>query len=112
VATLGWNKFPQIAALITPACSHIVGATADAAVINIKGFIEANGQVDTGFMLNSVHTEKVDETTTNVVCDAPYAGFQNYGTRYLPPRPFWEPGLELTQSNLEAEISHFEDLLR
>ena len=70
--------------------------------------IQANGQVDTRNMLNScfaVTSRSVRYTpgpdredlpfsqphTSYAGISANYAWYQNYGTRYIPARPFFEP---------------------
>ncbi len=99
----GFNHFNQIADALPIVLGEIVSEAADECRDNIKGFIRSNGQVKTGFMLDSVHVEPgPDELTKFVICGAPYGIFQNYGTRFMPGRPFWEPGIEQTRPKFEA----------
>ena len=35
---------------------------------------------------------------------APYAGFVEYGTRYMAPRPFMRPALERAMKHFEREV--------
>ncbi len=108
----GFNHFPAIAARIKPAVQQIVDETADECVSNIKGFIQSNGQVDTGNMLNGIAKEDgPDEQTKYITSVMDYWIFQNYGTRYMPARPFVEPGIEQTRPEFEAKLSTFEGLL-
>lgn len=102
----GFNHWGQIAAGLQPAISKVVSKTAIDCVANVQGFIRANGQIDTGFMINSVHVEDgPDDLTKFVKVGAYYAIYQNYGTRYLPARPFWEPGIAQTQPEFDAALS-------
>src|SRR6266568_4178929 len=65
--------------------------------------IRSNGQVRTGFMLDSVHVEDGPNAQTKfVIAGAPYSVYQNYGTRFIPARAFWEPGIEPTRPGFEA----------
>lgn len=115
-----WNKaadaFPDITA-------KIVSDTATAARKNIRKQIRANGQIDTGNMYNGIYTVTADNSTYQsgkrylpevprpednqsayVASAADYSVYQNYGTRYMAGRAFWEPGLEQTQADFERNL--------
>lgn len=118
--TSGYNHFGKVAKALHPASVQIVKKTAFDAEANIKANIRQNGQVDSGFMLNSVYTVTSDgstyqgradalpevppvpnDLTAYVAVAARYAVYQNYGTRFLPPRPFFEPGIYKAGYGLE-----------
>jgi hypothetical protein len=40
-----------------------------------------------------------------VAVAAYYGMYQNYGTRYQPGRPFFEPGVEATRSGFDAAMA-------
>ena len=107
-----YNHFPQMGGQLYSACSQVVAKTAFDCQGNIQGFIRANGQVDTGNMLNSVHVEDgASDLNKFVIVGAPYGIYQNYGTRYMPGRPFFEPGVEQTRPGFESAISAIESRL-
>src|SRR5437016_4058716 len=109
---LGFNHFGAIADVFPLACAGVVDETADECVSNIQGFILANGQVDTGDMLAGITKEDgPDEQTKHIMSAMYYWIFQNYGTRYLPARPFVEPGVEQTRPSFEAKIAALESRL-
>lgn len=133
----GFNHFPKIAAALRPAVSQVVRKTAFDGQANIQGFIRANGQIDIGFMLGSVYTVTSEgstygdageppgdsyllpeveapenDLTAYIAVGANYGIYQNYGTRYLPPRPFFEPGIEQTRAGFDAALSAIEAKLR
>ena len=63
-------------------------------------------------MLDSVEVQDTaDELTKQVVVGADYAVYQNYGTRYLPPLPFWEPGIEDAEVTFAADVAEIGDEL-
>lgn len=95
------NKFAELGEILVSASQEAEQNIAKDAVKNIQEHIVANGQVATGNMLNSVIA---DGNTVTVGAD--YAIYQNYGTRYLPPRPFFEPGLDDTQDDIENELQN------
>src|SRR5258707_10238639 len=58
-----FNHFSQIADALPVVCGQIVRKTAFECQANIQSFIRSNGQVDTGFMVNSVYTGKDRKST-------------------------------------------------
>src|ERR1700751_5206688 len=93
-----FNNFDKIADALPQACAQIVRNTALKCKANIQHFIVSNGQVDTGFMLNSVYTvtdegstyqggakalpeveKPAEPATAYVAVAANYGIFQNYG---------------------------------
>lgn len=126
-----FNHFEQLAEAFERATSQVVRKTAFDIQANIQAQIQANGQVDTGFMLNSVYVvtskestykggEKAlpevespgDDATAYIAVAANYGVYQNYGTRYQPPRPFFEPGIDKARPGFEAALSEIESKLR
>lgn len=118
-----FNHFEQVLDAIVPACKDAVTKTAKAGKRNVQGHIQGNGQVRTGFMLNSVYVETPegsdytggqhafdsvgappDKTTAYFAVAADYSPYQNYGTRFIPPRPFWEPGVDDTAKDYEQAL--------
>jgi HK97 gp10 family phage protein len=109
---LGFNHFEYIADAFPIACGQIVDLTADECVTNIQGFILANGQVDTGDMLAGITKEDGGDATTKFIMSAMYYWvFQNYGTRFMPARPFVEPGIEQARPNFNARCAALESRL-
>ncbi|SRR6266568_156181 len=107
-----FNNFSQIANALPGILGDIVSETAVECKHNIQGFIISNGQVKTGYMHDSVHVENgPDEQTKFVIVGASYGVFQNYGTRFFPGRPFFEPGIEQTRPGFEARMARIESRL-
>lgn len=152
-----FNHFSNIADALPQVLSQVVRKTAFDCQAHIQGFIRSNGQIDTGFMLNSVYTvtdegstygakvgpkaskrtgirkpsarrikaalaaqKQVEEqllpeverpdspTTAYVAVGAAYAIHQNYGTRFMPGKPFFEPGIEATRPGFERACAAIE----
>ncbi len=116
-----FNHFNQIADALPQVLSQVVRKTAFDGLGHMQGFIRSNGQIDTGFMVNSGYVVTSEESTyqggANALPEIPkaenpttayiawaafYAFFQNYGTRFMPGRPFVEPGIEATRPGFEA----------
>lgn len=128
------NHFGDLADALPDILSKVVRTIALDAQAHIQRHIHANGQVDTGNMLNSVYTvtdeggstypgggthdllpaidEQPDKTTAYVAVAAAYGAPQNYGTRHLPARPFFEPGIEDARPGFEAALAAIEGQLK
>jgi len=122
------NLFSALADALPDVCSQVVRKTALDAQGNIQAHIQANDQVDTGFMLGSVYTQTSDgstykggekalpeteapedtKTTAHVAVAAEYGAYQNYGTRFIPARPFFEPGMEEARQGMDAAMALIE----
>lgn len=124
------NGFDDIAGKLDTVLSQIVRKTAFDGQANIQRHIQSNDQIDTGFLLNSVYVKTdaessykggenalpevetpPDNKTAYIGVAASYAIYPNYGTRFQPARPFFEPGLEETRQGFEAAIDRVESML-
>lgn len=117
-----FNNWEAIANALIPACTEAVSNTAKAGKTHVQEVIQANGQVRTGFMLSSVYAstpqgsdyaggdkalaeEKPSSETEAIIgVAAEYAIYPNYGTIHQAARPFFEPGLDLTQADFDREL--------
>ena len=133
MAVTSFNHWPQIAVAFHAALSDIVAETTVDFGAAIVAQIDANGQVRSGFMRSSVYTVTKNGSTYGQAMAPPtddvyllseatiendlegvaavaanYAEYQNYGTRYLPPRPFIEPAAALVQGEYEAKLAGLE----
>ena len=122
-----FNHFGSIADALPQVLGQVVRKTAFDGLAHMQGFIRSNGQIDTGYMLNSGYVVTDTEstysggakalpeiprsdspTTAFIAWAAFYAFWQNYGTRYIPGRPFVEPGIEATRASFEAACAAIE----
>jgi hypothetical protein len=125
-----FNHWGNIADAYPAACAAVVKKTAADGQANVQAKIRSNGQIDTGFMLNSVYHVTADGSTYQgganalpevarpsspteayVAVAAKYGIHQNYGTRYQPGRAFFEPGMQATQASFEEALSLIEQKL-
>lgn len=56
--------------------------------------------IDTGNLVNSIHNE-TDDMKSTVHIDAEYAGYLEYGTTRMAPRPYVAPAVELCRQRLQ-----------
>lgn len=103
------NNFAQIAEALKKSSEEASQNISENAVQHIKDRIVANGQVNTGAMLNSVEAIHSQNDSYDVTVGADYAIYQNYGTKFIPPRPFFEPGIEDTKPDIDSEMQKIVD---
>ncbi len=116
-----FNNFFQVAAAVPATVDEMIETTCQHLEQGFRVAIIANSQVDTGNMRDSSYRvtaagstyvdtalntppPPLEENTGYAGVAANYAGYQNYGTRYLPARPFFEPVIEREQSVMPVTI--------
>lgn len=126
-----FNNWAAIGRSIETIAPKVVRKTALDLEGNVKKHIVANGQVDTGFMLNSTYTVTMqrstykggaqalpeisrppDKNTASVAVAASYGWIQNYGGSHIPPRPFWEPAIADTSPGFDAAIAELQQAMQ
>ncbi len=116
--TTSWNHFPQIAAGMMRELKKVPGIVAK----DIAEYAAVGAPVDTGFLEASCYYSTPTKSTYGKghVTMTPYQAyndleaiaavgathgvFVNYGTRYMPARPFWEPALAIGQTSLDFQL--------
>lgn len=127
------NHFAAIAEAFPEAVGKVVRKTAFDLQAAMQAHIRANGQIDTGFLVNSVYVVTSEDnsynsgghadafasvdaprepTTAYVAVAANYGAYQNYGTRFQPARPFVEPAVDEVRPEFEAAMSAVEQYLK
>lgn len=121
-----FNHWGSIAKALPKVASQIVRKAA----LDIQAQAASRAPVDTGFLKNSIYTQTdhstykggdkalpeipppEDDQAAHVAVAAEYAIYVNYGTRYMPAQPFWEPALDAVKPGFDAALSAVEDKLR
>lgn len=125
------NILSALAAALQQSLEEAVAETAEECQQNIQNHIRANGQVRTENMLKSIYYKTASESTYTdgekrfaeidapendmeayVAVGAEYAAYQEFGTRYMPGRPFFFPGIEDTKRSFEDKIQTIEERLK
>ena len=134
MADESFDHFPGIIAALQDGIAECVVKAAEDIEAHSKAHIRANGQIDTGNMVNGVYTSTAsggsaypggathdladpapapeDRFTAYVGYAANYSVYQNYGTRYQPARPFVEPAVDEARPAFEAALGAIERKLR
>lgn len=74
-----------------------VTRNADALAYNyaqrVEGGAKRRVHVISGRLKRSIHRIRLRRYQHRVIVGAYYGVYENYGTRYRPPHPFWEPSI-------------------
>lgn len=89
-----FNDFPEIAAELERTVNLIVAKAAHDIEALTKRNIQGHGLIDTGAMLNSVIARPLNARQWVVTVGAHYGIYHEFGTRFLPARPFLGPAAD------------------
>lgn len=87
-------------AQVSTAAKKLMAQVVEKAARDMEGwaaiYCEQMGAIDTGNLLNSIGAEPVDATKLRwrIFASAEYAGYVNYGTVRMPPRPFFTSAID------------------
>ena len=59
--------------------------------------------VITGYLKSSIHREKVGDSHHRVVVGADYGVYEEYGTRYRPPHPYFRPAVRDAKAQYDRD---------
>lgn len=131
-----YNHFSKIATELDNLQAKVVSKTCVDLEAAMKARIRANGQIDTGFMANSVYTrlyasstyaqvgappkgaqalpeapKPASNKTGYVAVAASYGIYQDQGTRYQAGRPFVQPAIDAVTPGFEQALAAIESKL-
>lgn len=113
-----YNRMPQIRARFPREVNRIVREQVLVTEADVKTNIAVKyGAVDTGAMLNSTTGRMTGDAEGEVTVSAqsaqgyPYPVAVNYGTRFMPGRPFMNDAAAKAESEFPARFRELEALL-
>src|SRR5256885_5971079 len=117
-----FNNWANIANALIPASTEAVDSVAKAGKKHVQDQIQANGQVRSGEMLGSVYAstpmgsdyqggehmlpeeKPTNETEAIIGVASDHGIFPELGTVHQAPRPYFSPGMDLTQNDFDAAL--------
>jgi HK97 gp10 family phage protein len=89
-------QFKAYSKQITDAVKAGIPGALEVAAVNITSKAKDIVPVDTGNLKNSISYRPGDKANEMIVgANAPYAVYQEFGTRYMKPQPFMRPAIDL-----------------
>lgn len=89
------NKFPKIAAELEDRAARAFARAALGIEGEVKLNIHTMGLIDTGALFNSVHAEQIRPNLWRITVGVEYGIYHEFGTRFLPARPFFFSSTEV-----------------
>lgn len=71
---------------------------------NVEAGAKRRVHVITGHLRDSIHREKIDVGKHRVVVGAHYGVYEEYGTRYRPPHPYFRPAVQEAKARFERDM--------
>jgi HK97 gp10 family phage protein len=99
MASLKYNRLPQIERQLAEGGVTLINELADAMVRHAQ----ENAPVRTGYLRDHIHKDGQGDEVT-VVSEATYSAEVNYGTVYMPPRPFFTDAVEQARAEVEGLV--------
>jgi bacteriophage HK97-gp10 putative tail-component len=128
-----FNHFPEAAKAFHEAMSQVVRKTA----FDVQGHAASTAPIETGFLRNSIYVVTHDEstyggatpskpdsyllpeidkaendTTAWIAVGANYGIYLELGTRFMPPKPYLAPAVEMVRPTFEDAFSRIEDAMK
>lgn len=69
-----------------------------------KKYARRNVHVISGFLRDSITTEKIGHAKHQIVVGAHYGVYEEYGTRYRPPHPYFRPAIAQAKIDFVKDI--------
>ncbi len=89
-------KYEDFSKKITDAVKAGIPGAVQIAAVNISSKAKDLSPVDTGNLRNSISYRQGNRPNEMIVgANAPYAIYQEFGTRNMPPQPFMRPAIDL-----------------
>lgn len=126
MAIAEFNHWQQIADALTPALAQIIKKTA----LDLQAQAASRAPVDTGFLRNSIYASTADgsgyhggsnmlpevprptsTTEAYVAVGANYGVYVEYGTRFMPAKPYFNPAVAAVQPGFDAALDAIETKL-
>ena len=96
-----YNVIPELIASVEANSKRAVKRTADKVATTMRRLAPE----DTGHLKGSIETVSVSRAkTAEVRVGAYYAGYVNYGTRYMAAQPFFDNAIKAHEAEFFAEV--------
>ena len=71
---------------------------------NVEGGAKRRVHVITGHLKGSIHRVRLGEGRHAVIVGAHYGVYEEYGTRYRPPHPYFRPAVQAAKVKFERDM--------
>lgn len=99
------NQLDRLDENVKKLLSAMVAKAAHDVVYEAQAKVVELDLIDTGFMLSSIEALQISEFHWQVTVGAFYGIYHEFGTRYMPARPFMGPAADKVMPDFWAAVS-------
>lgn len=71
----------------------------------VQRFAKVYAPHDTGFLETQIKTSYPEALEAHIDAEAAYSGYQEYGTRFQPGKPFMRPALKVVEPKFKQDMT-------
>lgn len=71
----------------------------------VQRFAKVYAPHDTGFLESQIKTSYPEALEAHIDAEAAYSGYQEYGTRFQPGKPFMRPALNMVEPKFKKDMT-------
>ncbi|HFU3841860.1 TPA: HK97-gp10 family putative phage morphogenesis protein [Streptococcus suis] len=72
----------------------------------VQRFAKVYAPHDTGFLETQIKTSYPEALEAHIDAEAAYSGYQEYGTRFQPGKPFMRPALKVVEPKFKQDMTN------
>ncbi|HFU4369527.1 TPA: HK97-gp10 family putative phage morphogenesis protein [Streptococcus suis] len=105
---IDWQGVEQLAMVIKGAGSRVREQSGKVVKNNaelVQRFAKVYAPHDTGFLETQIKTSYPEALEAHIDAEAAYSGYQEYGTRFQPGKPFMRPALKVVEPKFKKDMT-------
>ncbi|HFU4136879.1 TPA: HK97-gp10 family putative phage morphogenesis protein [Streptococcus suis] len=105
---IDWQGVEELTMVIKGAGSKVREQSGKAVKNNaelVQRFAKVYAPHDTGFLETQIKTSYPEALEAHIDAEAAYSGYQEYGTRFQPGKPFMRPALKVVEPKFKKDMT-------
>ena len=105
---IDWHGAEKLTTIIQGAGSKVQEQSGKVVKNNaelVQRFAKGNAPYDTGFLKTQIKTSYPEALEAHIDAEAAYSGYQEYGTRFQPGKPFMRPALKTVEPKFKKDMT-------
>ena len=105
---IDWHGAEQLTMIIKGAGQKVLEQSGKVVKNNaekLKSSAQSKAPVDTGFLKSNIRTSYPEALEAHIDAEAAYSGYQEYGTRFQPGKPFMRPALNTVEPKFKKDMT-------
>lgn len=105
---IDWHGTEKLTMMIQKAGPKVLEQSGNVVKNNaelVQRFAKSNAPYDTGFLKTQIKTSYPEALEAHIDAEAAYSGYQEYGTRFQPGKPFMRPALKTVEPKFKKDMT-------